>query len=210
MARREPFQKFKRSLERMLVEERDIGYLDPGIEPLLDVINSLPQIATTSTCTGRIALVEAARPWERGEENYRVVFKTHTGITLERLLQVISQGYCNLWMKVSPPIIHARVATLDCARHLLYIARTAGFKHSGIISPGGESGIVVEFMSGAQLTIPLVISCQRVYSASVQALQSIVDKANETLRENRLRLENLASLLSRQPGPCAEGDHNTL
>lgn len=209
MGRRQPWAEYKRGLPERILGERDIGYLDPGIERLLDMINGVPGLATTSTCTGRISLVEGPRPWERGEEAARIVYKTHDPVTPETLLAVMARGYCDLWLRVSPPILHVRASSIECALHLLRLARETGHKHSGIVSVAGEAGIVVEVMSGAQITMPLVSGCTRLVSASARSISEIARLANATLAENRARLERLAEALTLDPGPCA-GPDSTL
>jgi len=202
LARRMPWKRFKEDLPERLLRERDIGYLDPGIEPMLERINSVPGLATTSTCIGRVTIVEGEWPWERGEEAARIVYKTHTRLTLERLMAALSLGYCNLWLRVSPPLLHVRAASEECALHLLELARRTGHKHSGIISLAGEAGIVVEIMSGAQFTLPLTARCARTVTLSAPSLERLVSLVNETLEENRRRLSSLAESVSRDPGPC--------
>ncbi len=203
MGRKAPWDEIKASVMGRIVEERDIGYLDPGIDGLLKRLNSIPQIVTTSTCMGRASIVEAESPWERGDEESRVVYKTHTSISPETIEKHISGPYCNLWLKVSPPIIHMRVKSERCALRVLEAARTSGFKHSGIISLGGESGIVVELMSGAQITAPLILGCTRIVSSSHSSIVVLASRVNETLEENRKRLRMLVEELVKNPGACA-------
>ena len=209
MARRQPWRSFKEELPRRILEERDIGYLDPGIEPILERINSVPGLATTSTCMGRVTIVEGEWPWLRGEEGARIVYKTHGKLTLERLMSALSAHYCNLWLRVSPPLLHVRASTEECALHLLDLARRTGHKHSGIISLAGGAGIVVEIMSGAQFTVPLTARCARTLSISVESLERLVSLVNDTIEENRRRLSALAELLSENPGPCDESGGNS-
>lgn len=201
MGRREPFERLKSELPRRLLEERDIGYLDPGIEELLDAINSVPGLATTSTCTGRAAIVEAKAPWERGEAESRIVYKTHGPLDPLEIARAVSGPYCDLWLKIGPPIIHVRARSLDCAIHLLGLARRAGFKHSGIISAGGPSGVAVEIMSGAQVSFPLRLSCRDLLRPGAET--ELAGLARLVMEENRERLRRLAKMIRGDPGPCA-------
>lgn len=201
MGRRETFRDYKAGLRDILIEERDIGYLDPGIEDVLDRLNSLRGVATLSTCIGRVSIVEAEKPWERGEEASRVVYKTHGAVGEEDIERILSLGLCNLWLKASGPIMHLRVASLECALHILGYARRSGFKHSGIISVGGERGVVIELMSATQVTMPLRIACKDlVYPGRTGIVAEI---ANNTVEEGRRRLSELVSLLASDPGPCS-------
>lgn len=201
MGRKESFRSYKARLRDIIVEERDIGYLDPGIEDIISGLNRLGGIATVSTCIGRVSIVEARRPWERGEEASRVVYKTHGVFSEEALVRVLSLGLCNLWLKASGPIMHVRVSDVGCALHILKYARSTGFKHSGIISLGGERGVVVELMSAMQIAVPLRLECRDLVYPGREHM--LVELADSTVKEGRSRLRELVNLLTSDPGPCS-------
>ncbi|MCE4624798.1 MAG: hypothetical protein F7C35_02905 [Desulfurococcales archaeon] len=203
MGRREAWEDIKSRLPESLLRERDIGYLDPGIEEILEKLNSLPQLATTSTCIGRVMIVASRYPWERGDESSIVVYKTHDKVRIEDVLRTLSNNsFCYLWFKVSPPIFHVRVKSLECAQYLIEKARKFGFKHSGIISHNEVSGIVVELMSSAQLVSPLILDCVPLYRNSLSSIERLVDMSNEIVGINRERLNLFSQEISSEPGPC--------
>jgi tRNA wybutosine-synthesizing protein 3 len=182
------------SLRRVLLEERMVAYLDPGAEWVLTAINRLPFIETTSSCMGRISLIEGQWPWERRGDT-RIVYKAHSAITPARLALEASKPYHNLWLKVTGPILHLRVSTASCARAVLDIARRAGFKHSGIISiepDGGEPCCVVEITSPTQLSTPVKLEGRLMFVGS--NLELLVHRANRALAEGRRRLVRLVQL----------------
>ncbi|MCE4611406.1 MAG: hypothetical protein F7B17_05490 [Desulfurococcales archaeon] len=172
----------------VLLEERLIGYLDPGAERFLRSMNEPPKLYTTSSCTGRITVVEGRFHWLR--DGARIVYKTHTHITVYELKRVLSRPFKDLWLKATGPIVHLRAATIDCALQVLDASRRAGFKHSGIISRGVE-GFTVEVMSSLQLHAPLRIEGEDLYSP--EALESLVALANQILEEGWRRLEELST-----------------
>ena len=180
-------------IERVLYEERVIGYLDPGAEAFLRRLNSREKLWTTSSCIGRIAVVEGRFHWERGDA--RIVFKTHDPLSLEELLRVLSRPFPDLWLKASGPIIHFQAPSLDCALSLLEAARRAGFKHSGVIS-GGEV-YTVEVVAPTRIDAPLRIAWRNLHT--IDGLSLLVEKANEALMEGRRRLERLAVAVESLP-----------
>ncbi len=176
----------KPDIERMLFEERVIGYLDPGAEAFLRSLNARGNLWTTSSCIGRIAVVEGRFHWERGGS--RIVYKTHDPLSLEELLRVLARPFPDLWLKASGPIIHFQTPRLECALSLLETARNTGFKHSGIIS-GGQV-YTIEVAAPTRIDAPLRVGRRDLYT--IDGLAVLVEKANEALLEGRRRLERLA------------------
>jgi len=193
--------KSRNGIEKVIGEERDIGYLDPGIEDILRGLNSLKGVSTTSSCIGRVAIVEGPIHWGRGEDT-RIVFKTHGRVRPEDILGVVGRGFDSLWLRASGPILHLRVSSLDCAAHILALARPHGFKHSGVISLSRE-GPVVELMSAAQLSAPLIADGRLLVRIDPVSLERLAETANMVVEEGRRGLRGLVSALTASPGPCS-------
>jgi len=198
----EPWHKFKERYLSTLLEERLVSYLDPGAEEILLKINSLRDVVTTSSCIGRITIIEAKFPWERREES-RIVFKSHYQINEFEVALIISRDLFPLWLKVTGPIVHIRARSLSCASKLLEIARRSGFKHSGIISidKEGPSCCTLEINSSTQMITPLKTSKSIV--ARGQDLKAIVKLANEILLKGRRRLELFVNNLEEAKDACS-------
>ncbi len=202
MARRKTWEAVKGEALEAVARERDVGYLDPGIGGYLEALNSIPGIATTSTCIGRVAIVEGVRHWGRGEgEESRIVYKTHGRVRPGDIARAMARGFRYLWLKATGPIIHLRTPLEDCAFHVLSIARESGFKHSGVISRGGPGGLVLELLSAPQLAAPLVWEGAWLVVGE-DALGALASAANLVVSEGRERLEEFTRRLSSMPGPC--------
>ncbi|GBF09071.1 tRNA(Phe) 7-((3-amino-3-carboxypropyl)-4-demethylwyosine(37)-N(4))-methyltransferase [Aeropyrum pernix] len=173
------------SIEEVLLEERLIGYLDPGAEIVLARINRPSKIVSTSSCTGRITLIEGEAHWLRN--GARVAYKTHHPISRSEVERVLRRGFTNLWLKVTGPILHLRVEGWQCAKSLLEAARRNGFKHSGVISITEDSRLVVEIMSSQSMSVPLVMEGARIIGDD--ALDMLIEKANTILVESRIGLD---------------------
>ncbi len=175
---------------RALLEERLVGYLDPGAERYLLQINE-GGLRTTSSCTGRITVVEGRWHWLR--DGARIVYKAHREVEPSILAMLIARPFDDLWLKVTGPILHVRLPDVECVPHVLEASREAGFKHSGAISVKEE--VVVELMSAVQISFPLKMRGKVLVDP--RSLRDLVEEANEALRDGWARLERLSALLSR-------------
>lgn len=178
--------RLKPDINRILYDERVIGYLDPGAEKVLLKLNSKPLLWTTSSCTGRISIVEGLHHWERSRA--RIVYKTHTTVTLGEVLRVLSRPFKDLWLKATGPIIHFQTPSHNCAFNLLEAARRAGFKHSGVIS--SSEVYTVEVIAPTRIDAPLRLDWNDLYT--MEGLKILVEAANRVLTEGRNRLERLS------------------
>ncbi|MDK6027842.1 hypothetical protein QPL79_00475 [Ignisphaera sp. 4213-co] len=174
---------------KRFLEDIEIGYVDADIKDLIFTVFTKKNIYTTSSCSGRISIVDSVYPWQR-DEAY-VIFKKHQPLLLSELLDVVNQKTLHrLWLIVSGPIIHFNALNLSSANKLLNIVRAAGFKHSGILSIG-SGGIVVEVVSG--IWVPFLLKDGD--TIVVNDFKRIVDIANEMLKEGKQKLEKLFKFL---------------
>ena len=179
-------------LDSVVLEERLVGYLDPGGEEALRVLNSVRGIWTTSSCLGRITIIEGEWPWERREET-RIVYKSHLPIDPAAVALAASRPFENLWLKVTGPILHFRAQSQRCAEALLRLARESGFKHSGIITLAGREGCcVVEVIAPTEVSVPLKLEGRLLLVGG--QLEVVVGRVNRALEEGRRRLSRLLSL----------------
>lgn len=170
---------------RRFLEDIEIGYADKDIIDFIRLVFAKKNVYTTSSCSGRITIVDALYPWSR-DESY-VVFKKHEPVTSSEVLSIIvQQPMYRFWLISSGPIIHFVAADLESALKVLRIAHESGFKHSGIISLS-SSGIVVEVVSGTWTSFILKDRDK----VLVKDLDGVVSIANDILIEGKKRLEKL-------------------
>lgn len=197
----ESWLEYKRTTLEGLLEERLIGYLDPGAEEVLRMLNTPPLLFTTSSCVGRITVIEGEEHWSR--KRARVVYKTHDFITVQELKKVMTRGFSTLWLKVSGPIVHLRTPRLSCALYVLVVARRHGFKHSGVVSRHPRLGYTFEVMSSLQMIAPLRLRGADIVDES--KLDLLVLEANKLLKASREKLVSFSRELSERHEPCALG-----
>jgi len=190
---RDPWEARKEEFLKRLREDVDVGYLDRRVLPLLEVLNARPKSYTTSSCSGRVAVVDALYPWEREES--AVVFKKHEKVEASELLSVLStKPKRSFWLVVSGPILHVVCKDLEEAREVLSAARRAGFKHSGIMEVS-EKGFLVELVGSSQIIMPLTRGERALFDA--KAVEDIIALANETLESGWRRVERLVEELKK-------------
>lgn len=198
MARKRTWETLKREVHQMIKEDKLIGYLDPGIKPILEKLNSIALIATTSSCIGRITIIEGRKPWSRSDS--MIIYKTHTSPDPDRIRRVLSRPFKNIWIKATGPILHMRTPRLECASRLLEVFRPYGFKHSGIISLDSRRGYTVELMSGVDVTAP--IRMDGIQFIDVDSLVLMARMLYEFIEEARRGLTEAVEEIRSQPGSC--------
>ncbi len=191
----ELWKKWREEAYNRFIQDIEIGYADHDIVDLIECIFQTDSYFTTSSCSGRITLIDALYPWLR-DEAY-IVFKKHTPIEVKEIESIVyTQDPLNrFWLVSSGPIIHFVANSLESAIMLIKNVRSIGFKHSGIISVD-DSGIVVEVISGTWTSFLLKDRQGLVVDPS--ALPRIVATANAILLEGKKRLQCLKTLFCKR------------
>lgn len=175
---------FVERLEREALQDR----VDGDILPLLRLLNTHPDIYTTSSCSGRIMVAEAVRPSYSKGKGFRPVAKWHHPVDIELVREVVA-GLDNAWLMVRGAILHLAAADAKTAYRLVELGRKTGHKHSGIIAMN-RGGIFVEILGEERLDIPL-----KAGGRLLADLVAAVEVANKTLALAKLRLYLLAAML---------------
>lgn len=182
--------KHKNEAYKRFLEDVEIGYADRDIIEFVKLVFTKRKIYTTSSCSGRITLIDAVFPWLR-DESY-ILFKKHEPVFQNEIENIVynHRPRYRFWLISSGPIIHFVALDLDTAIKLLKIVHEAGFKHSGIISLG-ISGIIVEVVSGTWTSFLL----KDRDAIIVHSIADIIRVANEVLIEGKKKLEKLFKLV---------------
>jgi tRNA wybutosine-synthesizing protein 3 len=191
---REAWNERKRRAWLKIFEDLEIGYLDVELLPLLVLLNRDANLFTTSSCSGRITVMDANYPWERDET--AIVFKTHGPTTpseLEFMYKV--PPHRRYWLIVSGPIIHIYSRSVKLALKILQLARRVGFKHSGVMNYSSERGAFIELVTGVYAT--QLIRAREIVLVDQRDLEHLVQTFNQALIEGKRRLNSLYQELSR-------------
>ena len=150
------FEKQKKRYYEIWLEAKRNKEVDDQIIGLIELINSLPNYYTTSSCFGRITLA-VAKPSSRKYDHYFLA-KWHYLVSWEEFRRIVKiweerirEDF--LWLKVYPFILHLSAKTMEDAKKILEIGLNSGMKESGIFEVGKR--IMVRIEGVDRLELPL-------------------------------------------------------
>ncbi|MBI2575903.1 hypothetical protein HYV84_01715 [Candidatus Woesearchaeota archaeon] len=172
--------------------------IDERIRGIVEFLNSLPTYFTTSSCSGRVMLLERKKSWKKDS---RLAYREHEKADFEGLKKSISYiPWGDIIFKMESAIFHVCCRTVEDAQKLLQAVRDAGLKRTGIINIGRR--VVVEILGTEFLEAPVAIQGELV--ASDEYLKILINEANKRLEQNHKRLTALEEALKRRLLPLGE------
>ena len=181
------------SLEK-LKKDIDIGRVDKDIIWILDIINSLDNYYTTSSCSGRIQITANYLPGEKF--SLITLAKWHHVIRPKDIVIILRETVEeNIWFAVQPPIIHIACRDISSAIEMLKHARNNGFKHAGI-QGATNNRVMVEITSTERIEAPLRLEGVNMYLE--ENLEKLVKSANNLLIRSKTRMVNFGISLARK------------
>ena len=162
------------------------GKVDEDIIDLLLLINSIKGIYTTSSCSGRIGIIE--EPALGAKPLSRWLIKVHREMTFpeaKKALEKAKEGL--IFLKSQPPIFHVVAEDLERAKKLHELGLASGFKYTTfkVIS----SRYLVEINATEYLTAPLGRDGKIMVSDDY--LRIALEIGNSMLRRSKGRLPRL-------------------
>jgi tRNA wybutosine-synthesizing protein 3 len=122
------------------------------VEPSLASINEIPSYYTTSSCAGRIVLMQIPKI---GDKKHALFLgKWHQSVSVDELTNTIPKYKKDqLWLLAQPPIFHIGAEHPEAADTMVQLGVSSGFKHSSIKTMKDQ--IIVELLSTERADIPL-------------------------------------------------------
>lgn len=149
--------------------------VDTKIKKLVNLINSLPNYYTTSSCSGRIVLLKR----KVGKKGSKWLFISHNLVSFEQIKKKIKLTKEEVWFKQEPLIMHICCKTVEDAKLFLKVVRQL-FKRTGIISLGGK--ITIEIRGNEHLDT--IIAKNDGLLVTESYLNILVKEANKKLERN--------------------------
>ncbi|MDG6218470.1 MAG: hypothetical protein QCI00_03415 [Candidatus Thermoplasmatota archaeon] len=176
--KKKAMEKFKEA-----VQEKKV---DSSIHSLLQLINSMEHYFTTSSCAGRIVLLQLP---ELGDKKHAIFLgRWHRLITIDDVYTALtSYNEGQVWLFTQPPIFHIGCKHISAANDILNLGVSNGFKHSGIRSVSDQ--IIVELRSTERMDMPL--GHQGELLISKKTMHFLVDIANKTFHRSQKKLSRL-------------------
>lgn len=194
---------FKKSKSECLNKE-DMsrkGSIDDKIREIVDIINCNQYYFTTSTCSGRISLIEKPVDDAGKKKGNNFLMNSHQPVELDEFVSVtntfrkgggtISES-C-LWLKFEPFILHIQCFNFMEAKKLLDIALASGCRNSGL-SMGKKEKYLVAIRSTSALEVPICCESRFEYPKN-DYLEFLLHESNRRLHLNFQRLDLFQSLL---------------
>ena len=193
------FNNRKRLMMDKLRNAIHTGDVDEDILPHLEILNSFPFCFTTSSCSGRIALIDAPLIGPKRES-----FKVHRWhsptdfATICRVIDKYSPRHI-LWLKYDSFIISFSVSSLSWAAFFIRLARYINLKDSGIRSINPKAGYVnMDFMSTEKISVPVKTRTKKLLN--YDDLKHIINIALFLMLKNKIKLSLLYECLEKISG----------
>jgi len=182
----------KENALKSLNEACDQEKVDEGALPLLSIINKIDGLYTSSSCAGRIVLLEI--PHIGDKKGARFLGLWHRTIQLEELSVASKKATKGLlWLLAQAPIIHIGVENLPLADRMVKTAVACGFKNSAIRSLGKT--VIIELCSTERLDAP--IGRDGGLFCSEKHLTLLVEISNEVIERSSEKMSRLAEKLAK-------------
>ncbi len=162
------------------------GSIDKQIMPLVKSINSLQDYYTSSSCLGRIFLIEISKTRRKDKSNWLLV--KHSKVNLKEIkdsLKKISQK--PVWFKQEPLILHICCKNIETANKMLKTCREAGLKRVGIITISKR--IIIEVI-GTEFLHTLIAEKGHILIDD-NYLEILIREANKKHTKNLERIKQL-------------------
>lgn len=187
------------------------GSIDKDVIGIVNSINSKKDYYTTSSCAGRIVLLEMK---SKKKNDCDWIFSKHDKVKFNEINDTLEKYNKNqsrelplkesklketsfescfkypIWFKQQPIILHVACRSLDAAKKLLEAARKV-FKHSGILSIT-ERKAAIEIIGSERID---TIIADRNFAADEKYIKQLVKYANHNFAENKRKSERFLRIL---------------
>lgn len=161
------------------------GSIDKRISSLCKLFNDSKHYYTTSSCSGRIMIID--RGFGR-KKDADWLFVSHEPVKAIDVFKAIGKlPNSQIRLKQEPFIIHICAEFFEDAEALLETAKACGLKRAGIISMSGK--IMIEIV--ANENIETIIADKGKLLVSTEYIERLIELANKKLENNFERLKKL-------------------
>jgi len=187
------FLQAKEKVMETLKKAMENNEVDKKAIPIIEKLNGIDEFFTTSSCSGRIAIMEL--PSIGNKIDARFLGKWDDKIKIQDIKNALENAEKGeIWMLAQPPIFHVSASDVNAASKLIKVAKQSGFKNSGIRSIGKR--VTVEVRSTEEVDVPLGIDgkllCDEKYlSLLVSIANEIMDRIEKKLKVFERKIEEL-------------------
>lgn len=173
------------------------GSVDDEIKRIIETINAHPDYYTTSSCSGRILLIEVESKASRKKDAcWQYVTHQHANPELLKKSLNVIPAPRTVWFVQEPLILHLCARTPDAAQAIIDRAIACGLKRSGMFRT--KRRIMIEIMGCDRIESPVVADGKLLIDDACLAV--LVRLANEQMdkkeRINEAFLKELKYLVT--------------
>ena len=183
------------------------GCVDKDIKEIVGLINSRKDHYTTSSCAGRIVLLEIK---SKRKDECSWIFAKHDKIKLNEIKNTLKRYIKNgpitkinnkiknnqknqVWFKQQPIILHAACRNIEAANKLLDISRKI-FRRAGIIGITKRK-VMIEIIGDEKLD---TIIADKDFVADEHYIKKLIKYANENFAENKRKSEMFLMIIKKE------------
>ena len=173
------------------IDKSKKGSVDKKIKKLVDLINSLKDYYTTSSCSGRILLIKRPKSGKKCDVDF--LFESHNKVSFDEIREKLkSIPEQDVWFRQESMILHVACRTIKNAQKILDLSSSTGFKHSGIITT--RKKIIVEIIGSEQFDT--IIAKHGKLFVGDEYLRLLVNEANKKLDINNGKIKKFYKLVN--------------
>ncbi|XP_006888677.1 PREDICTED: tRNA wybutosine-synthesizing protein 3 homolog [Elephantulus edwardii] len=169
------------------------GSVDEDVIELVQFLNSRDQFFTTSSCAGRILILDgSANGFEVQKQNCCWLLVTHKPCKKDDVIAALKKSIGDAVLKFEPFVLHVQCRQLQDAQILHSAAIDSGFRNSGI-TVGKRGKTMLAVRSTHSLEVPL--SHKGKLMVTEEYISFLLNIANKKMEENKKRIERFFNCL---------------
>ena len=169
--------------------------IDEPIRNIVTLVNASSDFFTTSSCSGRIMLINETDR-EKRKNGSQFVYVSHDYVETKRASELLQSLKClsgSVYFKLEPLIIHIECRSLQLAISLLnYMKSQDEFKHTSIVSASGKK-FIVSIRAVVKMEIPIMYDNRIIVDDLL--FEKYLEIANVRMRENFDAIRKLNGLI---------------
>jgi len=182
----------RKSQQFTKTDKSSAGEIDKPIKKLVDKLNKKQEYYTTSSCSGRIALIKAEQVKKPG----LFLYVTHKKLTFKEFKKILNKvgkkEKALIYLKQEPVILHVACENLKEAQKLVDKAKLeAGWKKSSILAT--KNRIIAELLSTEHLDLPLMDKGKPLTDTNY--LKLLLREANKKLERTQEKIKKLEKII---------------
>jgi tRNA wybutosine-synthesizing protein 3 len=167
-------------LKKRLLDKLEEEGADQEVIPYLDLVNSVPSLVTSSSCYGRILLIDLP---DDTKKHANFLFKTHQPVSFKDAWKALEECAGQfVWFKADPLILHVSCQNLETTEKLLRAKARAGMKRGGVFSIARERW-QIELEGTYRMSVPVKKGEELLVNQDYFHL--LVKEANKKMKKNQ-------------------------